>query len=180
MDIALFDKSNRQLIQAAAALLIECFPHSYKDSACDEVKNCLSDDRIAVMATDGGHLVGFIGAIPQYGTTGWELHPLAVKKEYRLRKVGTRLVSALEKECRQKGCITLYLGTDDEFGQTSLSNTDLYLDLYQKVANIKNLKSHPYEFYQKAGYQIVGVLPDANGLGKPDIWMAKCIANFEE
>jgi hypothetical protein len=29
------------------------------------------------------------------------------------------------------------------------------------------------EFYQKLGYVIVGVIPDANGFGKPDIFMAK-------
>jgi aminoglycoside 6'-N-acetyltransferase I len=35
---------------------------------------------------------------------------------------------------------------------------------------------HPYEFYQKLGYVIVGVIPDANGPGKPDILMAKSLA----
>ncbi len=29
--------------------------------------------------------------------------------------------------------------------------------------------------YQKRGFVIVGVVPDANGLGKPDILMAKRI-----
>lgn len=32
---------------------------------------------------------------------------------------------------------------------------------------------HPYEFYQTLGFVILGVIPDANGLGKPDILMAK-------
>jgi aminoglycoside 6'-N-acetyltransferase I len=35
------------------------------------------------------------------------------------------------------------------------------------------LRGHPYEFYQKMGFAIVGVMPDANGIGKPDIYMAK-------
>ncbi len=43
------------------------------------------------------------------------------------------------------------------------------------VTHIKNLKRHPYEFYQKLGYVIVVLVPDANGLGKPDILMAKSI-----
>ncbi len=74
---------------------------------------------------------------------------------------------------QERGGITVYLGTDDEDNMTSLSNTDLYTNLSEKIVKIKNLKRHPYEFYQKQGYAIVGVIPDANGIGKPDILMAK-------
>jgi len=35
------------------------------------------------------------------------------------------------------------------------------------------VKGHPFEFYQKQGYVITGVVPDANGVGKPDILMSK-------
>jgi hypothetical protein len=41
------------------------------------------------------------------------------------------------------------------------------------LARIENRRGHPFEFYQKLGYAIVGVVPDANGWGKPDILMAK-------
>ena len=37
-----------------------------------------------------------------------------------------------------------------------------------------------YEFYQKIGFSFVGVIPDANGFGKPDIIMAKRVANYPE
>jgi aminoglycoside 6'-N-acetyltransferase I len=43
----------------------------------------------------------------------------------------------------------------------------------EHIKNIRNIKNHPYEFYQKMGYTIVGICPDANGFGKPDIYMAK-------
>lgn len=121
------------------------------------------------------HLIGFTGAIPQYGITGWELHPLVVNESFRCKGIGSQLVYALEKEVAAHGGITIYLGSDDEFGKTSLSGVDLFEDTFEKIRNIKNPGRHPYEFYQKIGYKIVGVIPDANGQGKPDIWMAKRI-----
>lgn len=66
-----------------------------------------------------------------------------------------------------------HVGNDDEDNSTSLSNTDLYENLYEKIVNIRNLKRHPFRLYQKMGFTIVGVMPDANGIGKPDIYMAK-------
>ncbi|MEJ6950359.1 hypothetical protein [Natronospora cellulosivora (SeqCode)] len=78
------------------------------------------------------------------------------------------------KKVKEKGGVTIWLGSDDEDGSTSLSNVNLYDDLYNKLRNIeKNNNHHPFEFYQKIGYKVVGVLPDANGIGKPDIFLAK-------
>ena len=79
-------------------------------------------------------------------------------------------------QVRQRGGLTLMLGSDDETDMTTLSGVELYPDVWPHVANIRNLRSHPYEFYQKCGFVIVGVVPDANGLGKPDILMAKRVA----
>jgi aminoglycoside 6'-N-acetyltransferase I len=135
--------------------------------------SCLEEERIALVAVDDGHAVGFVGAIPQYNQTGWELHPLVVKKSHQFKGIGSLLLKNLEKEVAERGGITIYLGTDDEFNQTTLSNTDLYDDMWNKIAHIQNLNRHPYEFYRKNGYAIVGVIPDANGVGKPDIIMAK-------
>jgi aminoglycoside 6'-N-acetyltransferase I len=50
---------------------------------------------------------------------------------------------------------------------------NLYPNIWKYIATIQNLRQHPYEFYQNCGFVIVGVMPDANGLGKPDIYMAK-------
>jgi aminoglycoside 6'-N-acetyltransferase I len=177
MESRLFDSDNEQFKADAARLLAENFPDAYGDCAMEEVELCLSEERVAVMAVEQGHLVGFVGAIPQYDMTGWELHPLVVNASHRLRGVGAMLVKALEEEVARRGGVTIYLGTDDEFGRTSLSNTDLYEDTYGKIVAIKNLKDHPFSFYQKIGYKIVGVIPDASGIGKPDIWMAKRISN---
>lgn len=40
---------------------------------------------------------------------------------------------------------------------------------------MRNFKRHPYEFYQKCGFALVGVLPDANGPGRPDVFLARRI-----
>lgn len=46
---------------------------------------------------------------------------------------------------------------------------NLYPNIWEQVQRIKNWRGHPYAFYQKIGFIIVGVMPDASGLGKPDI-----------
>jgi len=175
--IEIFKIANHTHRAQAEKLLRDAFPEAYEKSAEIEVSNILSEERVAIKAVYEEELIGFTGAIPQYGITGWELHPLVVAEEYRGRGIGEKLVSFLEKEVIHRGGITIYLGTDDEDGSTSLSNTDLFEDTFKKIEEIRNLNHHPFEFYKKIGYSIVGVIPDANGIGKPDIWMAKRIGS---
>lgn len=175
VEIIKLDTSNTMWIQEIASMLIEAFPQSWQmmNEVTEEVNECLTVDRIALVAVENRHAIGFVGAIPQYGKTGWELHPLVVSKSYRSKGIGSSLVQELEKKVSLKGGIMIYLGSDDENSSTSLSNCDLYENTFERIENIKNLNKHPYEFYQKQGYKIIGVFPDANGIGKPDIWMAK-------
>jgi aminoglycoside 6'-N-acetyltransferase I len=139
-----------------------------------EVHEMLDVDRICRAAMDeDGNLLGIIGGISGYDGHVWELHPLAVQPNMQGRGIGRMLVEDLEEQVRQRGGLTITLGSDDENNMTSLSNVDLYDGLWDKVKNIKNLKGHPFEFYQKLGYVITGIVPDANGRGKPDILMSK-------
>ena len=164
--------------EGAAAVLHDALGYSKSDAA-GEVKRMLSSKRVALAAiarnpqNDRLLIVGIAGAIAQYGVTGWELHPLAVLKSYQRRGIGRLLMEALEREAVRRGGVMIYLGSDDESGTTSLYGADLYEDTFGKIAGIENIGGHPYPFYEKLGYKIVGVLPDANGVGKPDIWMAK-------
>lgn len=156
----------------AAEVLMDALNYS-KDEAEKEIRFMLKGSRIAFAAIAEDRVVGIVGAIPQYGVTGWELHPLAVLKEYQRHGVGSALMEAIEREVSSRGGVMLYLGSDDESRTTSLYGVDLYDDTFGKIANIKSNGGHPFPFYEKLGYKIIGVLPDANGLGKPDIWMAK-------
>jgi len=98
---------------------------------------------------------------------------MAVQPEFQSKGIGRALVSDFEEQVRLRGGQTILLGTDDESGMTSLSGIELYPHVWEHIEQIQNLRRHPYEFYQKLGFHIVGVIPDANDRGKPDILMAK-------
>ncbi len=180
MRIVDFPADDADVIQQAATLLVEAFeehaPNAWPgmDAALEEVHEALEPEKVCRAAlNEQGEVLGWIGAIPRYETTGWELHPLVVHPSYQGQGIGRALMADVEEQVRARGGLTIYLGADDEDFRTSLSQVDLYENTWEHVANIRNLNRHPYEFYQKMGYTIVGVLPDVNGWNKPDIWMAK-------
>lgn len=176
--------NDTKIIQQVAALLVDSFKHwsdhaSDINSALQEVQESFGVGRISRVAVDENDIVlGWIGGIRQYDGNVWELHPLVVRSACRRKGIGRSLVSDLENQVRERDGITLWVGTDDEDDMTTLAGVDLYPNVFQHIAKIKNLRGHPYEFYQKLGFVIVGVMPDANGLGKPDIYMAKRICNI--
>lgn len=121
----------------------------------------------------GGRVLGWIGGLPQYDGRVWELHPLAVDPACQRQGVGRALAADLERLVAERGGLTLMLGSDDESSLTSLGGLDLFPDPLAKLQQIRNLHDHPYSFYLKLGYEFIGVVPDANGFGKPDLLMAK-------
>lgn len=177
-DIRIIDlcPDDEKAIRQAAALLVENFQEAWPDmdAALKEVRESFGADRISRVAADeSGTVLGWIGGIRHYNGNVWELHPLVVRPDFRGKGIGRALVVDLEDRVRERGGLTIWVGTDDESNMTTLSGRDLYPNVLEHLAKIKNLRGHPYEFYQKLGFVIVGVMPDANGLGKPDIFMAK-------
>ncbi len=162
-------------IRQAAHILSQAFPcYSDMHEAIEEVEELLDEDRLCILAIDDeDHVAGFIGGMATYGGRVYELHPLVVQEDYQGIGIGRTLVDLFELAVSKKGATTVYLGTDDEEEKTSLSGCDIYEDTYNKIENVQNYRQHPFEFYQKCGYKIVGIVPDANGYGKPDIMMAK-------
>jgi aminoglycoside 6'-N-acetyltransferase I len=182
MQITDLHPDDEPALRQAAALLVESFkehwPEAWPDleSALQEVRESFEADRISRVALDeDGMVLGWIGGIRQYDGNVWELHPLAVRPDRQRQGIGRALVADLEAEVRRQGGLTLWLGSDDEAEMTSLSGVNLYPNVLVHLANLKNLRGHPYEFYQKVGFVVIGVMPDANGPGKPDIYMAKSL-----
>lgn len=171
-------------VRQVAQLLIEGFEGSGATSwltiadAVTEVRESFDpEDRISRVAlVEQNQVSGWIGGIRQYDGNAWELHPLVVSVSQQGRGIGRALVADFEEQVRLRGGATIWLGTDDENNRTSLGGVDLYPDVLAQVSNIRNLRRHPYEFYLKLGYAITGVIPDANGFGKPDIFMAKRVS----
>ncbi|MDE2655568.1 MAG: GNAT family N-acetyltransferase [Gemmatimonadota bacterium] len=161
----------------AAELLVEAFNHPQGwptiEAATREVEEVLRQG-FAIAALEDELLLGWIGGLPQYDGRVWELHPLAVRQDRRLRGIGRALVAAFEDEARRRGALTFTLGTDDDGGHTSLADVDLYDDVPGHIAELADLGNrHPFLFYWRLGYVVTGIMPDANGPGRPDIYMSK-------
>ncbi len=169
----------RELSHRAATLLhtefAEHWPMAWPGigDALAEVDSALAADRIAIAAVEGTRLLGWIGALPtEYGDQTWELHPLVVAADARGRGIGRALVEALLGQLAARGVVTVMLGTDDEDEMTSIGGVDLYPGVLDRLRRIEDRVGHPFAFYRRLGFEVVGVVPDANGPGRPDILMA--------
>ena len=119
-------------------------------------------------------LLGWVGGLPEYRGMVWELHPIVVRPASRRRGLGRALVAAFEAEAVARGALTVTLGTDDDTGITSLADVNLYADIPRHIGELQDLgHHHPILFYRKLGFVVTGVMPDANGPGRPDIYMSK-------
>jgi aminoglycoside 6'-N-acetyltransferase I len=181
MDLVDLGTSPEPVREQAATLLVDGFhePHGWPNlAAAREEVAIVIRHGFARAVLENGALAGWIGGIPNPGYDGrvWELHPIVVRQDYRRQGIGRALVGAFEAEARRRGAITVTLGTDDHTFMTSLGGVDLYGDIPRHIAELRDLgRGHPFLFYRKLGYVVTGVMPDANGPGKPDIYMSKSL-----
>ncbi len=143
------------------------------DAALAEIREQLQPENIELIARDASGVIGWIGGIPSYDGHVYELHPLAVRPDRQRQGVGQALVAALEAEVAARGASTLFLGSDDQTDMTSVGGVDVYPNPLEHLAAIEDRRGHPFRFYQRCGFVLVGILPDANGPGKPDLFLAK-------
>ena len=179
MDIVDLEEQPAGIIEQAARMLVDEFiePRGWPtmEQAREEVAAVIRDG-FARAAIADDLVLGWIGGLPEYHGRVWELHPLVVRSDSRRRGIGRALVTSFEHEATRRGALTATLGTDDDSGMTSLANINLYGDLPRHIADLRDLgKSHPFLFYRKLGYVVTGIMPDANGRGRPDIYMSKAL-----
>lgn len=177
MDIVDFDTLTDAQRSQAARILRDGFAHigAYggPGEAEEEVESFLTDpERFAMAAVEDGAVLGFVGGIDSY-SRAIELHPLVIDPPRQGQGIGAALLAALEARAASMGKLTVHLGTDDEIGGTTLFGAEVYPGALGKLAAIAPTTGHPFFFYRRHGYEAVGLIPDANGFGKPDILMAK-------
>ena len=178
MRIGAFERLDAAQVAEAARILCEAIAGpSYKapGEAEAEAASFLGGDpdRFALAALDGDRVLGWIGGVKGYSHS-LELHPLVVDPPRHRQGVGRTLVAALEARAKAQAYLAIHLGADDEVGGTSLFGAELFPDPLAKLAAITPTeRGHPFFFYRRLGYEPVGLIPDANGIGKPDILMSK-------
>jgi aminoglycoside 6'-N-acetyltransferase I len=173
-------------IEQVAALLVDYAPNRAAawpdlEAAMETIEDALDEDSIARVAlNDAGNVVGFVAAAPQY-SHAWELHPLVVARDEQRRGIGRALVADLEELVAEEGGLTVYLGADDLDASTSAAEEDLFPGVLERAMDLQVRKPrHPAGFFLQLGYEVVGIIPDANGPGRPDIWLARSVAGLAE
>jgi aminoglycoside 6'-N-acetyltransferase I len=178
MRIGEFGALSPAQVSAAARILREAIAGpSYKAPGEAEAEAASfrggDPERFALAALEGEQVLGWIGAAKGYSHS-LELHPLVVDPARHGQGIGRALVAALEARASGGGYLAIHLGADDEVGGTSLFGAELFPAPLAKLAAITPTeRGHPFFFYRKLGYEAVGLIPDANGFGKPDILMSK-------
>ena len=183
MDFRIEDLAARDgdRVEAAAKLLHVAFSPlgvwTTMEESRQEVLGSFGADRISrVAVASDGTVVGWIGAISQYDGLVWELHPIVVDEPHRRHGVGRALMLDLEAILKARGALTLWAGSDDLAGETSLGKVDLFAALPAAFNEVRSWGRHPLPFYRALGFQLIGVMPDANGPGRPDIYLGKRLA----
>jgi aminoglycoside 6'-N-acetyltransferase I len=162
--------------EQAAALLVESFnnPRGWPTStmAREEVSRVIGEG-FARAAIDGATLLGWVGGLPSTrARLGAAPHRGAAKdlaarhwtragRGLRVRGGPSRRAHGHPRHGRR-------------LGYTSLAGVDLYADVPRYVPSLHDLgHDHPFLFFRKVGFVVTGVMPDANGRGRPDIYMSK-------
>ena len=176
MEIVNFSTLSQAQRTQAAQMLTDELPLGWPTlaDAMQEINEILSgDDALLLCAVEDGEVLGWAGLLPAYAKV-FELHPLVVRHDRQRMGIGSALLGEIISAARVKGGLVLLAGADDEGpdGETSLANVDLYEGLPEKLAAF-DPGLHQAAFYMKNGFKVVGVVPDANGIGKPDIQLAK-------
>jgi aminoglycoside 6'-N-acetyltransferase I len=166
------------IVDAAAHILVAAFNDRSAawptvSLAHATVREIAQHEHIAFGAFADSTLVGWIGATPSYNGNVWEIQLLGVTPEWQRNGIATTLVHRLVTAVAHAGCHTVCVWCDDESKSTSIGGDSLFPHPLDALARLESGPRHAGGFYEHIGFVRCGILPDANGPGKPDILYAK-------
>lgn len=170
--------ADEKRIARVSALLVDSFTDLSPtwvptlEAARAQVIGGLEPGMLSRVLLVGDRVVGWVGARHDYGAV-WELHPLVIEEAMRGRGYGRALVEDIEGLVAREAGLTVLLGTSDEMARTTLARQDLFHDPLGALRDLRLTGTHPLGFWQRVGYTVVGVVPDAEGPGQPTILLAK-------
>ena len=142
-----------------------------------EIERVAAGPGVCRALLEGGTPRGWAGAAP-CADTAWELHPLLVDPARHGAGLGRRLVADVERLAAAAGALTMDLSTSDATAATTIGGVELFPDPLAALRRLDVVDArvgHAFRFWQKVGYAVVGVLPDAEGVGVPSIRLARSL-----
>ena len=173
------DTTDSLLVERLASVTYEAFKENAPDwvptidLARSQVISATSPGRQGRVIIEQDEAAGWIGIIK--GERVWEIHPIAIAIDQQYKGFGHLLVEDVASLAKAAGALTLFASTSDEVGTTNLFGADLYADPASYIRDIRATGRNPFEFWRNAGFTVVGVLPDAEGMGKPAIHLARSL-----
>lgn len=164
--------------KACAEILRQTYPEDYDAPQSKEtILHLLKGKNRLFIAEESERVIAFVGVLRHVFPYAYQIEPLIVKEPFRGQGVGGRLLELIEFKLKDEGVRTLFITGPDTTGETSLYNKDLF----DGEGIVHHLSTVDYghealSFYTKRGYQVSGVIPEANGAGKPEIMLAKRIS----
>jgi aminoglycoside 6'-N-acetyltransferase I len=177
IEIVDLDTRDSAVIEQLAILTFEAFKENMPDwvptidLARDKVLEASGNQKHARVLKLHDEVVGWFGLTKRQYL--WEIHPIAVAIEHQYQGFGRMLVEDAARIAKDAGALTLFAGTSDEVGTTNLFGADIYSNPSDSIRNLKATRRSPFEFWEHAGFTVVGLMPDEEGVGKPGIHLAR-------
>lgn len=176
-EIVELDTQDRDVVEQLANIMFEAFKENAPDwvptidRARNQVLQAGGRGRLGRVLKLEGRAVGWIGLIK--GKYVWEIHPIAVAIRHQYQGFGHMLVEDAARIAKDGGALTLFAGTSDEVGTTNLFGADIYANPAESIRNLEATGRNPFKFWEAAGFTVVGLMPDEEGIGKPGIHLAR-------
>jgi len=164
-----------------ASMLEATYPEVYDKSESKEtILHLLRGKNRLFVAEESSRVIAFVGVLHHVFPKAYQIEPLIVEHQFRRQGIGGKLLELTEFKLKQEGIHTLFITAQDTESSTNLSGQDFYAD--NPLALLANIEysNHPMRFYEKRGYHITGIIPDANGFGRPEYILSKRILPWDK